>query len=152
MKRVLAGLAVLSIALLGCSGGDTDKEARGRVGEGGGAAQPAPTAERFSVTGTFTISDRKGFETVAGSTCLGSFGYDDITLGTEVVVKDAAGATLGVGSLSAGKKTTQGCEFSLYVGEIPEGHDFYRIAVGHRGEVNFSAAEIKSPIELALGD
>lgn len=70
-------------------------------------------------------------------------GFDDIAVGTQVVVEDATtGAVLATTSLTGGTLGTTGCTFDFDV-EVPEAA-FYRVEVSHRGEVAFSRQDLET--------
>ncbi len=75
-------------------------------------------------------------------------GYPDIRKGTEVTVRDGAGAVLGTAALSGGtlrRSPLRGKDddcvfsFSLAVAE----RDAYLVEVGRRGDVKFSKADLE---------
>lgn len=97
----------------------------------------------------------RGEDNVAGSStsCYGSGGYDDLREGTGVVVTDAAGTTIAVGSLGRGTYSTFGtldCVLPFTV-EVPTGKGFYGIEVAHRGAVKFAEPDL-GRVRLAIGD
>lgn len=111
------------------------------------AASPQPSA--IAVSGSVTLKDGFGAE---GTACTGNGGFSDIREGAQVVITDAKEATLGVGSLDAGKRDKAGrCEFAFAL-DIPKGHQFYGIEVSHRGRLQYSADQISAPLFLSLGD
>lgn len=74
--------------------------------------------------------------------CEGEDGYDDMTNGGSVTIRSGKGETLGTGDLKGGLVTaSHGCGFVFEVPEVPDS-DFYRIAVGHRGDIEFSRSDL----------
>lgn len=97
-----------------------------------------------------------------GEPCAPPDGYDDITRGAQVVVKNIDRQTVAVGELRSGtvKKvgvdgdaTLTNCSFPFTVEVEPDGSDFYTIHVGNeaRGEVEFTEAQLRRKVNLSLG-
>ena len=102
-----------------------------------------------------------------GGPCYASEGYDDISEGSQVTVKNAAGEIVGVGSLSAGVQTgSEGytyrdqlnldpaiCFFEFSF-QVPSGEEFYSLSVGNdnRGEITYTAEELAAGVFLTLGE
>lgn len=123
----VTGLAL--IAVLGCGGGNR------------------------LVTGSITVRDTdQGYLT--GRSCRTDGGYDDVRVGTDVVVKDGQGAIIGVGSLEEGEADSAfDCrfDFSLEV-KVSE---FYSFEIGDRGELSYSHADLEVQgwnVAFSLGD
>ena len=79
-------------------------------------------------------------------------GYDDISAGAPVTVKDKAGTVLASSFLDSGTSAGSDCTFSLAV-EVPDSA-FYQIEVGHRGAVTFSKSDLQSigwTADLSIG-
>jgi hypothetical protein len=89
-----------------------------------------------------------------GDTCAGKRGFDDLRQGTEVVVRNGKSEVLARGELGPGEVTEHGlgesfgegpsareCTFSFVVAEVPDA-PFYAIAVGGRGELTYSRADM----------
>lgn len=115
MTRGLLGAVLAATLVAGCSSGHT-------------------------IAGTFVLTDAG--VAYSATDCSGTGGYSDIKAGTGVVLKDGAGKTIGtsnlvndVSSSAAGK-----CAYTFTV-EAPYA-DFYAVAVGHRGELTYSNAEM----------
>lgn len=83
-------------------------------------------------------------------TCFGEGDYADVNEGAQVVVTDAAGATVGVGELDFGVHREEGCVFGFSLA-VPAGQEFYGLEVAHRGRAQYSAAQMSAPIELSIG-
>lgn len=130
---VLAGVAIV-VAL---ATGDEDSP----------AVAGAADADHV-INGTFQLLD----EDVSRS-CVGSSGYDDIRPGTSVTVRNETGETIATTELGSGEFFDGvGCEYDFQVG-VPDA-SFYRIEVSHRGDVEFSKAELEADeweASLSLG-
>lgn len=107
------------------------------------APTAAPTAEVYTLTGTFTLKSSSN----AGSNldCHGTGGFDDIKGGLDVVVRDQSHTILAASTLGPGKKNVGAteCAFAFTVPNVPRA-TFYSVAVGHRGELTYSFAEMVS--------
>jgi hypothetical protein len=156
MKRLMA-LVFCTVGLTACGGGITLKTPATThpVSE---VATTASPAERITppiqVVGTLDLTDTSPGGITGGSggpsSCTGTGGYNDITGGAEVVISDDAGKTLTIVSLTPGTyESSTRCQFSFFA-NIPAGLGFYGIAVGHRGLVKFTEADMKHP-GLTLG-
>lgn len=118
----------------------------------GCSSAPVP----IDVAGNLTLSSSAAFKLDGDLGCMASSGYDDIVTGGQVVVSDGGGKTLGLGALAAGiVKTTDAlnwsCVFSFTVPKVPAGGAFYKVAVGHRGAIQFTETDLKSGVALTLG-
>jgi hypothetical protein len=90
--------------------------------------------------------------------CEAADGFDDIHAGTQVVIADETGATVALGDLNGGNlQGTEGdpvftldCGFDFIVPDIPVGHPFYKVSIGRRGTQEYTAAQLREPIELTL--
>ncbi len=106
-----------------------------------------------TVSGVMTVVSGSG-SLYSGSSygaCTLSGGYDDITAGTTVTVRDSSGTIAGVGALGSGTGSSYGCAFSFTVDDVPVS-DFYTVEVGHRGEVTFTDAAVRDgDLRLSLG-
>jgi hypothetical protein len=100
---------------------------------------------------TFTA---KGGVVVSGNTCDSmSSGYDDITKGAGVAVKDPAGKTVALGELSEGHNVDAGCAFLFTIKDVPSGLGIYGVEVTHRGVVQYKEATLeKNGAVLGLGN
>lgn len=151
MKRLLIVLMIATLALTGCS---------------------APTdsaAEAVDVTGTVTVPSgaEKRYE---GTECDGFrgisdaevVGFDDISTGGQVVVKDESGTIIATGTLASGtlvrssswsEQSIRGlaCEYSFTLSGLPDA-SFYGIHVGDstRGDVQFSRDEMRAGPSISL--
>jgi hypothetical protein len=90
----------------------------------------------------------------ASNNCVGTGGYDDIAAGVSVTVRDGTGSTLATGRLEKGEALAGiGCTYKFDV-EVPD-VDFYRVEVAHRGELEYSKAELERnnwKVNASLGD
>lgn len=125
------------------------------VGCGSAAAPPrssptaSPTPEVQELTGQLTLHDP---DTVAAG-CVGQGGYDDITEGADVVVKDQNGTVVATGSLQAGTAQGGDCVYPFRVAGVPK-EAFYVVEVSHRGELHYSYAEMQGngwTVAMTLG-
>lgn len=81
--------------------------------------------------------------------CSGKGEYADIGQGTQVVISDAAGKTVGLGKLGTGLHEERGCTFRFAI-TVPPGLQFYGIEVSHRGRLQYAAYELDS-IVMRIG-
>lgn len=106
----------------------------------------------FTASGTFTLFDYRGFGGAGGLFCSGSGGYDDIREGAQVIIRDEAGTTVGVGELvnprTAGESA---CTFSFTIHDVPSGADFYEVEVTSWGGISYTQAELEEGVALSLG-
>ena len=89
-----------------------------------------------------------------GADCTGTGGYDDLHVGTAVVVRDEAGKVLSTGNLDSGKiSSLETCTWAFRVTGLPDAK-YYQVEVSHRGQVTYSRADLDSAhwkIDLRLG-
>ena len=87
-----------------------------------------------------------------GGGCEGDGGYGDINSSTQVVVTDQSGKEVARTSLGEGSGSEPTCTFNFSF-PLTEGSTQYVVAVGHRGQTNYTWSQIKQPgaIELSLG-
>lgn len=85
-----------------------------------------------------------------GTACWGERGFADLKAGAPVVVTDAAGKTVGTGTIVSGKEIGGRCWLTFKVEDVPKGSDFYGVTVAHRNVVQLSAEEIRKPVNLDL--
>ncbi len=119
---------------------------------------PTGTPVPVVTQGTVVLNDHQSSPLLtSGDTCIGwaDSGFADIRQGTNVTLRDATGAIVGVGSLGAGEvRNAPGsppslvCVFPFSL-TVPAGA-FFSVEVGRRGQVNFSYAEITTPGRVAL--
>lgn len=126
-----------------------------------------PDTGPFAAVGTVTLTDPDGVGILTdavtpGQDCLGIGGYSDISTGAQVVVTDAAGKTIAVGTLgqgstdntpsktSFGSTTYKRCVIPFTVAGIPTGEDFYGVQVGHRGAIQQTEAQLRDTSTLAF--
>jgi len=148
--RALAALLSTSL-ILACGGSEEPKPT------------PTPELTTVHVVGTFLLKQSAptnigppSVSPTATPTCKGRGGYNDIAAGMEVVLS-ADGSTLSVGRFSPGKVVSltqfqEQCQFSFEL-DVPEGHDFYNVKVGRRGDRNYTFPEITSggALEFTIG-
>lgn len=140
MKRFLA-LPALLLAGVGCG-----------QAAGSEAASSTTTTAARTISGTMTLHGYDNLYGRNGGPCEGLGGYDDMRPGTQVVVKDGAGAVLATGRLGQGKAGSLGagptaianwCEFSWSISNLPDSA-FYEVEVSHRGGLTYSRAQLDS--------
>lgn len=113
--------------------------------------EPHTEVEVFTVAGDIRLTSSRGWETTTYG-CTGSGGYDDISEGTSVVLKTAAGSIVGMTKLEEGYVSGGRCVFSWLMTEVPEGQRFYTVEIGHRGTLNYSRADLNESLSSSLGD
>ena len=109
----------------------------------------------YTISGRFELVTGWNFNPLGSDSCAGTGGYSDIRPGAQVTVRGGSGSTLAISRLgeSKGALSPATCSFEFSVTEVPR-EDFYRIEVSHRGEIEFSFAEMESKnwmVELTLG-
>lgn len=118
------------------------------------------TLHPIKVDGTFTLNDSDPsiyYPSITGSasSCEGAGGYSDISDGTEVVVKDSTGAVLTTTQLGRGTGSPPvDCEFKFSFTVMDGSAGAYSVTVSRRGELHYTAAELKIPnlVALTLGE
>lgn len=124
-RRVLFFLAVAGLAAA--------------TGAGGALALQGGDSPAHTLQGTFVLADEDAYDTWCHETVAG---YDDIHPATQVIVKDEAGATLGVTTLGLGRIAGRPrCQFTWEVEDLPE-RDFYTVEIGNRGPLTFSSEQL----------
>jgi hypothetical protein len=127
---VVAGLVAVIVLLV--TGGDDDSE---QTANDDTAAAETKDAT-FDVRGTITLID-SGNENYAGA-CYGGGGYDDMSGGAQVVIRDSTSKTIAAGQLAEGVKVdVVTCEFDFAIDDVPSGNAPYSVEVSHRGEIVF---------------
>lgn len=132
------------------------------------ADSPSPSPSTLYVTGSLTIPfgttlDPTARDTAADTStapvlrdpCVTEGGYTDISDGTAVTIGGATGQTLAIGSLDAGRVTTNAsnnaeCQFGFSV-PVPAGQSLYTVTISHRGTQTFTPDQVTQGIELSLG-
>ena len=113
-------------------------------------------ARSRTITGTMTLVDSYRYNADgAGEPCSPGGGYDDISSGGQVTVRDESGATLATGSLSSGRRVRDACEFSFSDSDVRNAK-FYEVGMGDdsRGGLQYSADEMHEnswTVALSLG-
>lgn len=123
------------------------------------------TGETYTLTGEFTLNGRSHgtssnpatiYATTRGL-CEGTRGFDDLTAGVAVTIRDDTGTTIAIGRTGQGEMAendTTRCIFPFEVTNIPK-RTFYSIEIGHRGEIHFTFEEMEQHdwfIALEIGD
>lgn len=116
------------------------------------------TLSPIDVQGTMTLIDSSPslyYSSISsyGGSCEGTGGYSDIHSGTEVVVKDTAGKTLTTTTLGSGNGTSYECTLPFSF-TVMDGADGYVITISHRGDLHYTASDLKTPgrVSISLGD
>lgn len=137
---------VASLALIAACGGSPASASAPTLTSPPATATPAATsAPTHRIQGTLTLSD-DSVDIGDNATCHGTGGYDDITAGLGVVVRDGAGVVLATSALGSGSypdvSDLSTCRFVFSVTNVPEA-SFYSIEVGHRGDLTYSFTELE---------
>ena len=109
------------------------------------------TPETFTVNGVVTLgNEAKGDPKTVGKPCSATptGGFGDIHKGTQVVISDRSGGTVGLGVLQGGieqggPKVGYRCVFAFTVTNVPADADFYGVALGQRGRVQYAESTIR---------
>lgn len=129
--RPLAALALV-LAVAGCSSGTP-------------AAKPTAAPKTFTAIGALDLGGQPDGGDRAP--CEGANGYTDIHAGTQVVVYDATGKSLGVSALASGSTISNGptsfatCHFKFSVPSLPSGVGPYSVQVGDHEKTAFTEAD-----------
>jgi hypothetical protein len=138
-------VALLAVVIVLLMGGDGDSS--------GGTATDTSSkeAKTFDADGDLTLISADN-ELTGGGGCIGGGGYDDISSGTQVVIRDSSGTTVAVDHLLPGTKSDSyvTCVFDFTVHDVPSGHGPYSVEVSHRGEISFNEADAGN-LHLTLG-
>lgn len=109
------------------------------------AAAAGSIAAGAAITAPHTFT-AKGVVMLEGTDCTSiPGGYDDITKGAGVTVKDPSGKVVGLGELAAGKDIGSGlgCAFFFSVKDVPSGLGIYGVEVTHRGLLQYKESTLK---------
>lgn len=115
--------------------------------------------DRITVRGTLKLTS--GAFSTQGDQCSSTRGYTDIAPGAPVVIHDASGEVVAMGSLQAGRaadlfeageqQLAAACAFEFEVADVPSGA-VYGVQVSHRGTVTFSDDQVMlGQVTLTLG-
>jgi hypothetical protein len=105
--------------------------------------RPTSTAPAHTMMGTFTLGPSSSF--IGGTDfCRGTGAYDDIKAGAEVTVKNESGKIIGTSQLTDQpiRVPEDKCVLNFQVTSLPVA-DSYSIAVGRRGEMTYSYADMQ---------
>ena len=109
-----------------------------------------------TVTGSLALTSLSNVS-FSGGTCHGTGGYDDLTGGGQVVIKDGSGASIAVGHLENGVAMSNigTCMFSFTVTGVPDA-DIYEVTAGSskRGGPQYSKSDMEKAnwnVELSIG-
>lgn len=107
--------------------------------------------ETATIHGKFSIRDIDEYILMDdGDPCEGEGGYGDINASTQVVVTNGEGDNLARTSLGQGRISSFRCVYDFEF-EATEGEDMYVVAVGRRGETDYTFDELKMGPDLSLG-
>ena len=110
--------------------------------------------ERHKVHGVIAVIDNVYQFHQEGSVCVGEGGFDDMSGGTQVVVKDQDEHVIATSDLDKGLTIhdPNSCAFTFTV--VVPGAKFYNFEIGHRSPVSYSKADMaknKWSLLLSLG-
>jgi hypothetical protein len=115
------------------------------------SAPPVGTGT-FDLAGVLTLY---GSGATVGQTCEGVGDYTDIVKGTEISVYNTQQTLVGLGTLSDGVQTADGCVFTFAVQNLPTNagaNGGWLVGVSDRGTVAFSNEEFSHIVYLSLGN
>jgi hypothetical protein len=150
-------LLALALILAGCS-----SSSGGKSGQPSSPRASSSAPATFDLAATLTIKGpySTGVDAMtAGAPCIGinnqGTDYEDIAAGSPVAVTDGAGATVGVGTLPAGKMTvvdlaTRECVFDVRVAGIPAGRGIYGLTIGNHSTRQMKEADFRAGAAFTL--
>lgn len=107
----------------------------------------------FTIEGSLTLSDSvTTYGLPSEFDCAGDDGYDDIGPNSSVTVSDQAGDVIATGQVQGSSGGASTCTLTFSASDVPEGRDFYKVEISHRGELTFTEEEAKAGITMTLGD
>jgi hypothetical protein len=141
MHRMLA-VVVLALVVVACGSSDDGK-------------RPATTttAQRQNLSGAVVIVDPDLTTEVGNGRCTGSAGYEPVSEGAEVVIRDESSRVVGNSLLEEGRPSGEACIFVFVVRDLPAAK-FYSIAIADRGTVTYSYEEVAGnrwKVEMTIG-
>jgi len=116
-------------------------------------AGPLSSGRAFTAKGSVAVTDG-AVRSNPGTPCrlIGDFG--DIRAGAEVVVSDGSGKTVALSKLATDDGTTGSaneCIHHFSVPDVPGGLGIYGIDIAKRGRVQYTEAQIRAGVSLAIG-
>lgn len=123
------------------------------------------SSSRHNITGSLQITDSGPTGASIhlpsfGGSCDGSTddngsGYDDLSAGSQVTVKNGSGHIVAIGTLRTGRSSQSGfeCTMPLKVNSVPKA-SFYQINIGHRGAIDYSYKQMQRKgwrVSLTIG-
>lgn len=154
----IVGLAALSLG--GCAASTSSDKP---------TSTPTPTPSTFSAIGTIqvpmnfsaTLPLQNGKPTI-GNPCVPQSGYNDISTGAQVVISNASGEKIALGSLESGTLANgpggeafiqSVCQFAFTVDDVPDEGKIYSVHIGNdnRGEQSFTQNDLRVGVSLTLG-
>lgn len=113
----------------------------------------ALSQSKHKLSGTVTLYDTK-LDFQNGESCYGSGGYDDLSQGASVSVRNGSDKIVATTTLSDGTMISGSeCEFSYALESVPKS-DIYQVEVSKRGNVPYSYNDIKDKdfvVNLEIG-
>lgn len=115
---------------------------------------PIPGKDTYLLGGTFVLFGTAGDEFfITQGGCFGRGGYNDIGVGTQVIIRDETNSIISSGEFEPDPNAKRDqCKFVFYI-EVPSAK-FYSISITHRGEMVYSKAEMEKNgwlVELGMG-
>jgi hypothetical protein len=105
-------------------------------------------SDTFDVNGSLELASA-AFE-YDDKECFGWKSYDDLNAGAQVVIRDATGSQVGLGSLGPGYHGRRICTFEFTVEDVPSGSPLYSVEIAGRGEISFPEEDADS-VALTVG-
>lgn len=93
-----------------------------------------------TIVGTMEIRTDEGVVRTTDGRCTGRGGYNDLSKGAQVVVRDQHNDIVGTSELGAGKPDGW-CDFPFTV-KVPN-RDVYQVEVSHRGAITYSRSKLE---------
>jgi hypothetical protein len=107
-----------------------------------------------TISGTLLLTDTTGGNFSTGQQCAGSGGYNDLSVGANVVVRNEADTIIATGSIIGSiAQSTSECALSFLAVGVPEAK-FYSLVIGHRTGPAYSAADLAAnhwALALSIG-
>lgn len=152
-----APVAVAVLGLVAAGVGYAVAGGPGPIRERLGLPEP-PAPETFTVTGHVSLRLPNFAWATNPDVCTGRGLYDDITLGTPVVVTDENGTTIATGTLGVGypirnpsdaTRAVQ-CDLEINTFSVPADRQFYRMKIGERQTIEYNKFDIRQKLDIRL--
>lgn len=121
---------------------------------GGGGSSLGPIAGHLAVPQYPSQIKNAANGLLAGQPCLNDDGYDDISSGVGVTVRDASNKIIASSNLGTQRTSDGTCIFPFSIPRFHAATKFISIEVGRRGEVNYEVAKLRADhwaVEMTLG-